>query len=170
MLQKPSESPWFCSECMNTNSFTHGSSTKRIGSQLSCVYLNARSIFPSILTSLHIFAATKRILLLSQRLFGSSISDAEIYPSTYLTFLHDRSRHGGWVLICICDSLQVAPRQVLRNQFDKLLWLEICNCAGPGVFIVLQVKVFITFQYPVILCGDFNMPSINCSISIVTVS
>ena len=46
MVQNSMEDPWFCSECMNDDSFSSENSTERKGNQLSCICLNARSILP----------------------------------------------------------------------------------------------------------------------------
>jgi len=103
--------------------------------------------------------------------FDSSISDTKVCPSSYLIFRRDGSRHGGGVLICIRDSLS--------NQCDELLWLEICTYAGAVLFGVfyhppnhgvynlsaLNNCLLSVSQYPIILCGDFNMPSINWSLT-----
>ena len=99
-------------------------------------------------------------------------------------FRRDRSRHGGGVLICVRDSLQVTPRHDLSSQCDELLWLEICTCTGPvlfGVFyhppnqgvnnlVTLNNCLLSISQYPIILCGDFNLPSINWSLTFLVTS
>ena len=114
----------------------------------------------------------------------SSIPDAELCPASYLLFRHDQSRHGGGVLIFVHDSLQITPCNDLSGFCDELLWLEVRTSAGPvlfGVFyrppsqsvdnlVALNKCLLSIAQYPIVLCGDFNLPSINWSLTFPTVS
>jgi len=83
------------------------------------------------------------IFAITETFLDSSISDAEICPVSYQMCHHDRSRHGGGVLIFLHDSLQVIPHWDLSNFCDELLWLEIAISVGP-VIIIHQLRVLIT--------------------------
>ena len=72
----------------------------------------------------------------------------------------------------------------MSNFCDELLWLEIATSVGPVIFgvfyrppaqginnlVALNNCLMSIAQYPVILCGDFNLPSINWSLTFPTVS
>ena len=89
------------------------------GDCLSCIYLNARSILPKRFDLLAYICCHKvDILAVTETFLDSSISNAEFCPASYLLFHHDRSGHGGGVLIFVCDSLQVTPRNDLSDELE----------------------------------------------------
>ena len=141
------------------------------GNVLSCVCLNSRRILPKRFDLFAYICCHKvDILAITETFSDSSILDAEICPQTYVLFRHDRSRHGGGVLILVHDDLHVTPRYDLNTFCDELFWLEIRTSTGPvlfGVFycppshgidnlVALNNCLLSVSHYPIILCGDFQ--------------
>ena len=126
---------WYCSVCINNESYSSEHCTTQKGSHLSCICLNVRSILPKRFDLLAYICCHKvDILAITETFLDPSISDAEICPTSYLMFRCDRSRHGGGVLVLVRDNLQVTPRYDLGTLCDELLWLEICTNDGPVMF------------------------------------
>ena len=184
MVQNPSSDLWYCSvcspECQHCDPPTTGG-TK----YFSCVCLNARSILPKRFDLFaYICCHQIDILAVTETFLDSSISDAEICPSNYVVFRRDRSRHGGGVLIIVRDDLKCLPRNDLNCFCNELLWLEISTSIGPllfGVFyrppsqsvadiLALNNCLLSIARYPIILCGDFNVPTIDWSVTFPTLS
>ena len=197
MIHSSVEDVWYCSICANNKDCSNESSaannkdcpsecsTGVSGNVLSCVCLNARSI---LLKRFDLFAYIcchkVDILSITETFLDSSILDAEICPQTYVLFRHDHSRHGGGVLILVRDDLHVTPCYDLNTFCDELLWLEIRTSTGPDLFgvfyrppsqsidnlVALNNCLLSVSHYLIILCGDFNLPTINWSVTFPTVS
>ena len=179
MVQQPSEDLWYCSTCMNEGSCSRECS-EHSENCLSCVCLNARSVLPKRFDLLaYICSHRVDIMAITETFLDSSIADAEFCPASYLLFRRDRSRHGGGVLIFVRDNLQVSPRDDLSSLCDELLCLEVHTITGPVIFgvfyrpptqcvnnlVALNNLLLSVSQYPIVLCGDFNLPSIDWSIT-----
>ena len=147
------------------------------------MYLNARSVLPKRFDLFaYICCHQIDILAVTETFLDLSISDAEVCPSNYVVFHRDRSRHGGGALIVVQNDLKVLPRSDLNSFCDELLWLEMSTSIGPllfGVFyhppsqsdvdiLALNNCLLSVARYPIILCGDFNVPSIDWSVTFPT--
>ena len=183
MVEKPSSDSWLCPVCSECHHF--GPLIKGNNKHFTCVCLNARSILPKRFDLFaYICCHQIDILAVTETFLDSSISDAEICPRNYVVFCSDRSRHGGGVLIFVRDDLKCLLRHDLNSFCDELLWVELSTFSGPllfGVFyrppsqgvtdlLALNNCLLSVTHYSVIMCGDFNVPNINWSVTFPTVS
>ena len=135
MVQEPSTDPWFCTMCFQLAPMTV-SNGHCADHQLSCACLNARSVFPkrfdifAFICAFHI-----DILAVTETYLDGTISDGEICPEHYqILFCHDRSHHGGGVLIIIREGIKTFLRNDLNCFCDELLFLEVSTMCCPVLF------------------------------------
>ena len=183
MVSNPSTEPWFCFYCKESLSKHVGESSTTISALrgISCVCLNARSVVSKRFDlSVYVSIANYDIVAITETFLDDSIHDSHIAPPGYTVFRKDRNRHGGGVLLLIRDSLNASLRPDLDGQCE-VLWVSIptkfssillgvfyrCPLAPPSVLEALRSTVCsaVTHNQPVILCGDFNLPHIDWSIT-----
>ena len=120
------------------------------------------------------------VVAITETFLDASVHDSHIVPPGYSVVRKDRNRHDGGVLILFQDSLNVSLRQDLDDQCE-ILWIDIaiqsssilfgvfyrCPLAPLSVLEALQSSVCsaVTHYQPVILCGDFNLPQLDGSIT-----
>ena len=183
MVQIPSSGPWYCLMC-STGCHHCDSHTRGGNKYFSCVRLNARSVLPKHFDLFaYICCYQINILAVTETFLDPSIFNAEVCPSSYVIFCRDHSRHGG-VLIIVWNDLKVLPRNDLDSFCDELLWLEMSTSIGPLLFgdfyhppsqsnadiLALNNCLLSVARYPIILCGDFNVPSTDWSVTFHTAS
>ena len=124
------------------------------------------------------------ILAITETFLDESILDTEICPCNYVTFRRDRSRHGGGILLMFKQDLQVSHRADFDSICSELLWMEVATLNVPLLFgvyyrspsqsnsdiISLNYCLLSISDYPIVLCGDFNVPNIDWSVGFHTVS
>ena len=179
LVQNPSADPWVCSTCtdhvsMSSQSYSESSS----GCKLRCLYFNARSIYCRRF-DLAVYLATCDcdfdIIAITESFLDSSISNSFIVPSLYIGHCLDRNRHGGGLLVMVKESLSVTRIFDLETDCE-LLWLELFSQTGPLLFgafyrppnCALSVLNSLNYsllsirtKYPIVLCGDFNLPHVD---------
>ena len=117
------------------------------------------------------------IIAITESFLDSSISNSFIVPSSYIGHHLDRNRHGGGLLIMVKESLSATCRLDLEVDCE-LLWFELFSQTQPILFgtfyhppnsdlsILNSLNyslLSIRTKYPIVLCGDFNLPQIDWS-------
>ena len=189
MLESPSDQQWFCYMCLTAGSdnYVCDAQLDHLQSKMAihCVCLNSRSILPKR-NDLFAYLSSHKvdILAIVETFLDSTILDAEVCLPSYVVFRRDRTRHGGGVLLMVREDLQVSQRPDLDLFCDELLWLEVVTSLGPLLFGVyyhppsqsvsdllsLNNCLLSIAKYPIILCGDFNVPNIDWSTGFPTTS
>ena len=179
MVSNPSTDPWFCSCCKDSlvEHVWDSSSATSTKSDISCIYLNARSIVPKRFDlSAYVLTGDFDVVAVTEIFLDDSIHDSHIVPPGYVVFRKDRNRHGGGVLLLIRESLNTSLQPDLDDQCE-LLWVNIpikssailfgvfyhCPQAPLSVLEALcsSVNSAVAQNQPIVLCGDFNLPHIN---------
>lgn len=144
--------------------------------QLTCLCINARSILPKrhdLFTLMCSFDID--ILVVTETFLDPTIVDAEVCPQDYMVFCKYCSRHGGGVLLLAKKHLKILCRDDLNQFCDELLFVEISIVATTvllGAFywppssdfnslLALNSCLLSISRCPLVLCGDFNVPSID---------
>ena len=179
MLANPSDDPWFCSACRLTS---HQVPT----TGLSCVCFNARSIIAKRLDFIaFICAHLFDVVSVTETFLDQTIPDALVVLDGYTVFHRDRNRHSGGLLVLVKTSLTSSCRRDLESDCE-MLWLELLTSGGKvnlvtfyrppdsSVDSLQQLMTSISFatssSLPLILCGDFNVPEIDWSLTVPSMS
>ena len=149
------------------------------------MYLNARSIFSKRLDlSAYLASLQYDIVAITESFIDNTIVDLLIVPQSYIGNHLDRNRHGGGILVLVRDNLTVVRRSDFESD-GEFLWLGLFSGIGPVLFGMfyrslgsdvsainsLNLSLLSTqSRYPIVLFGDFNLPSINWSTVSPTVS
>ena len=112
---------WFCSSC------SHPELKPCVSSDyLNCVCMNARSIVSKKLDLLaYITAHAYDIIAVTETFLDNTIiANFEFAPPSYVVFHHDHDRHGGDVLILVCNSIPLFCQSDLATDCE-IVWLQI---------------------------------------------
>ena len=128
---------------------------------------------------LNLLESTKPdIVVATETWLDSTITDSEIFPSSYKVFRKDRHRHGGGVLIAVQSSLDCSEVTELQEDCE-LIWarlklqgrksLYVCAYYRPDVTDETSLKLFNASltkassiqNAHIIVAGDLNFPSWN---------
>ena len=184
-VQSPNDVPWFCSRCVQIGDTPASFKFPLTNEALTCLYLNARSNFSKWLDLAAYLASLQYdIVAITESFLDNTIVNSLIVPQSYIGHRLDRNRHGGGILVLVRDNLTVVRHSDLESDYE-LLWLELFSGIGPVLFGTfyrspgsdvsalnsLTLSLLSTqSKYPIVLCGDFNLPSINWSTISLTVS
>lgn len=104
-----------------------------------------------------------------------TISDAEVFPSDYVAYRHDRNSHGGGVFLLIHSRLQSIPIDFSECSFE-FVWCSLSlhdgkflvigsfyrppACSDECIQTLWNALSSISFDY-LVLGGDFSFPGIR---------
>ena len=101
---------------------------------------------------------------------------SQLLTSYYAIFRRDHNRHGGGVMILVCSTIAAVEMLDLETNCE-ILWLKLLIAPSsflfgvfyrsPGSFVDILESLNCSLasiqgsSTPLVLCGDFNVPSIN---------
>ena len=148
-------------------------------STLQCVCLNARSLFPKRFDLFgYLSSMNVDIVAVTETFLDDNILSSQFCPTHFTCYRRDHDRHGGGVLILIKSSIAA----VRRTDFEsccEIIWIQLVTSDGPllfGVFYCPPNSGITTLEelntaissilgnFPIVLCGDFNVPDIDWSL------
>ena len=92
---------------------------------VSCLSLNARSIVNKrVELRSRLSSTTFELVAVTESWVDSSLSSAEIFPSTYYVHRKDRSRNGGGVLLACSHEISSIRRSEIETDCE-IMWCEI---------------------------------------------
>ena len=120
------------------------------------------------------------VVAITETFLDQTIPDTLIVPDGYSVFQQDRNRHGGGILALLKSSLISFRRKDLESDCE-MLWMELLTPRGKVNFVTFyhppgssvddlqQFMATISFattsHLPLIVCGDFNVPDIDWSLT-----
>ena len=114
--------------------------------------------------------------MITETFLDASILNSEVFPDGYAVFRHDRSRHGGGVLIAESHSFSAIHWSTSESSNIELIWIQISigtksfmlggfyRPPGSPESYLLELQssiVSLPTNSPIFICGDFNVPDIS---------
>ena len=177
LVQNPSSDPWFCSACIEEPAVDPSGCQHSV---LRCVCLNARSLFPKRYDRFgYLSSVNADIVAVTETFLDDTILNSQFCPKHFICFRRDRDRHGGGVLILIKSSIPAVRRSEFESHCE-IIWIQLSTSDGPLLFGVFyrspnsDVSTLIELNTAIstipgglrlVLCGDFNVPDIDWSMT-----
>ena len=114
--------------------------------------------------------------MITETFLDASILNSEVFPDGYAVFRHDRSRHGGGVLIAVSHSFSAIYWSTSESSNIELIWIQISigtksfmlggfyRPPGSPESYLLELQssiVSLSTNSPIFICGDLNVPDIS---------
>ena len=165
---------------IKTNHIQHHSS------YLHCICLDVRSLFPKRFALLAFLSVVNAdVVAITETFLDDTIISSQLLTSDYTIFHRDRNRHGRGVMILVRSTI-AAVRMLDLETNCEILWLKLLTAPSSFLFGVFyrppgspvdilgnlncSLASIQGSSTPLVLCGDFNVPSIDWSLTSPIVS